>query len=100
MAKYAKLNTEKTDVIKLFIANEEDINSGIFGNPELFIDVTDLDYVSIGSTYDEETDTFKPLKPFVSWIFDEETNEWVAPIEKPEGFYFWKEELQSWEVLE
>ena len=34
MAKYAKLNTQKTDVIKLFIAEEEDINKGIFGNSE------------------------------------------------------------------
>jgi hypothetical protein len=61
-------------------------------------------YASIGYTYEEQRDAFIPLKPFLSWLLDEVTCQWEAPvlypIDAPEGtFYSWNEENQSWEEV-
>jgi hypothetical protein len=42
----------------------------------------------------------KQVKPFNSWIFNEETCAYDAPIPKPEGpeRYKWNEDNQSWYV--
>lgn len=56
-------------------------------------------YAGIGFTYDEERDAFIPPKPFASWLLDEETCRWEAPIPYPgdeETFYAWDEELGDW----
>ena len=59
-------------------------------------------YAGIGFTYDEERDAFIPPKPFESWVLDEDTCLWVAPIPYPEdgGDYAWDEELQEWTAVE
>lgn len=50
-----------------------------------------------GSKYDEELDAFIPPKPFDSWILNEETCRWEAPVPMPtEGFWQWSEELGNW----
>jgi hypothetical protein len=41
-------------------------------------------YAGIGYKYDEERDAFIPPKPFESWILNEETCQWVAPIPYPD----------------
>ena len=55
-------------------------------------------YASINFTYDEELDAFIPPKPYNSWILNEETCQWVAPIAKPntEGTWLWDEETEQW----
>lgn len=59
-------------------------------------------YAGIGCKYDEEKDAFIPPQPFSSWIFNEESWNWVAPSPRPElqddqtGFYKWDEESLSW----
>lgn len=55
-------------------------------------------YASIGFTYDEIRDAFIPPKPeYDSWILNEDTCLWEAPIPQPDpvdgGFYVWDEEL-------
>lgn len=57
-------------------------------------------YAGIGYTYDEEIDAFIPPKPFPSWLLDEPTCTWEAPIPKPEGDYVWNEETQEWDLSE
>jgi len=57
-------------------------------------------YAGIGFTYDPSLDAFIPPKPYPSWIFDNDTAKWKAPVEKPEGFgWTWNEESQSWVSL-
>ena len=55
-------------------------------------------YAGIGFTYDRELDAFIPPKPFASWILDEETCWWNAPIAYPEDDkqYRWNEDSLSW----
>jgi hypothetical protein len=57
-------------------------------------------YAGIGFTYDSERDAFIPLKPFDSWILDEETAQWEAPIPYPtDGFtYSWNEAELGWDI--
>ena len=54
-------------------------------------------YAGIGYTYDSVRDAFIPPKPFASWLLDEETCQWNAPIAKPEGLYVWNESIVNWE---
>jgi len=53
-------------------------------------------YAGIGFTYDEERDAFIPPQPYPSWIVNEETCRWEAPVSMPEGAYIWDEETVSW----
>jgi hypothetical protein len=41
-------------------------------------------YAGIGYTYDSVRDAFIPPKPFNSWILDEQTCLWKAPVDMPE----------------
>ena len=60
-------------------------------------------YAGIGYTYDENRDAFIPPKPFDSWILDENTCWWEAPIPYPENSegigYEWNESTQSWDEV-
>ena len=55
-------------------------------------------YAGVGYSYDPERDAFIPAKPFDSWVLDEATCLWVAPIEYPAdgGMYTWDESEGDW----
>lgn len=53
-----------------------------------------------GFTYDETRDAFIPIQPFDSWVLDEDTCQWKAPIPQPDGVgYVWDEAGQKWQKL-
>jgi hypothetical protein len=58
-------------------------------------------YAGIGYTYDEGRDAFIPPKPFESWLLDEDTCNWNAPVPMPTDgkFYQWDEETTSWKEV-
>ena len=54
-------------------------------------------YAGIGFTYDEDRDAFIPPQPYASWVLDEATCQWVAPIAYPaEGVHTWDEQAGDW----
>jgi hypothetical protein len=57
-----------------------------------------FNYAGIGFTYDPERDAFIPPKPYESWVLDEATCLWVAPIPYPEdgASYVWDEDGGDW----
>ena len=61
-------------------------------------------HAGIGYTYDETRDAFIPKKPFNSWILNEDTCIWEAPVAMPitelenNQYYSWKESIINWEV--
>lgn len=57
-------------------------------------------YAGIGFTYDAERDAFIQPKPYASWVLNEETCSWEAPIPMPEGNYRWDEDSVSWLEVE
>ena len=56
-------------------------------------------YAGIGFRYDSDLDAFIAPKPFDSWLLNEETAQWEAPIAYPtDGLtYSWNEEVGDWE---
>lgn len=63
-----------------------------------------VNYARIGDTYDEERDAFivKPINDFASWVLNEETLHWEAPVPMPEdgNIYIWDEPTVSWKLRE
>lgn len=59
-------------------------------------------YAGIGFTYDSERDAFIPPKPYDSWVLNEETCLWQAPIPYPVGGgeYSWNEKEGTWELFD
>jgi len=58
-----------------------------------------FNYAGIGMFYDKDKDAFIPLKPFISWVLNEENYKWEAPTPMPveEGKFFnWDEPTLSW----
>jgi hypothetical protein len=61
-------------------------------------------HAGIGYTYDEDRDAFIPKKPFNSWILNEDTCLWEAPVAIPtetledNQYYSWNESIINWEI--
>jgi hypothetical protein len=55
-------------------------------------------YAGIGYTYDPVRDAFISPKPFASWVLNEDTCLWEAPVACPQDGkqYQWDEETTSW----
>jgi hypothetical protein len=55
-------------------------------------------HAGIEYTYDEDRDAFIPPKPYNSWILNESTCLWNAPVARPEdgNVYFWNEQTLNW----
>ena len=61
-------------------------------------------HAGIGYTYDDNRDAFIPPKPFNSWILNEDTCLWNAPVSMPteeleeNEYYSWNESIINWEI--
>ena len=55
-------------------------------------------FAGIGYTYDEDRDAFIPRKPYQSWMLNENTCQWEAPVAYPKDGqkYSWNEENKNW----
>jgi len=55
-------------------------------------------FAGIGFTYDAGRDAFIPPKPFSSWLLNDDTCLWDAPVAMPTegGPYKWDESTLSW----
>jgi len=122
MAHFAKLGTgnivEKVEVVSNDIATTEQAGVDFLNNLYKSRDVWKQtsynnnirkNYAGIGYKYDQTRDAFIPPKPFNSWILDEETCLWEAPVAKPtltqeqidnKNYYNWNEENQSWTLTQ
>ena len=58
-------------------------------------------YAGIGYSYDDTRDAFIPPKPYPSWVLNETTCLWDAPVAYPDdgNMYQWNEETQSWDQV-
>jgi hypothetical protein len=65
-------------------------------------------YAGLGYTYNTDIDAFVPPKPFASWLLNETTAQWEAPVAMPEDAgtgeppkrYSWDEATTSWVEVE
>jgi hypothetical protein len=58
-------------------------------------------YAGIGYTYDTENDVFYAPQPFPSWILNNTTWLWEAPVAMPTDGkqYKWNESITNWEEV-
>jgi len=59
-------------------------------------------FAGIGYHYDQQRDAFISPKPFNSWILNEDTCRWEAPVAYPQddNKYIWNEQTKSWDLVE
>lgn len=114
MAHYAQLD-ENNIVKRVLVIEQEDINTGLFGDPNSFIQTSYNTYAGIhrlggtplrknyagqGYTYDPVRDAFIPPKPeYESWTLNEDTCQWESPVPYPSDDtkdYSWDEATLSW----
>jgi hypothetical protein len=116
MAHFAKINEENI-VEQVIVVNNSDCGDLEFPESETigqsFINSIGLNgvwiqtsyngnfrknYAGMGYTYDESRNAFIPVKPYPSWILNEETCIWEAPTPRPsdDKFYDWDEENLTW----
>ena len=114
MAHFAQLDKDNK-VIQVIVAEDTDIQSGVFGDPSSWLKTSyntwrgdhpeerplRKNFAGIGYTYDKQRDAFVAPKPYESWVLDEETCHWNAPVNFPEDgkMYRWVEEQQKWDEV-
>jgi len=62
-------------------------------------------YAGIGFTYDANRNAFIPQKPYNSWVLNETTCQWEAPVAYPvdsniNNRYKWNESTLTWDIVE
>jgi len=114
MSHYAKI--ENGIVVQVIVAEEDFIATGALGDPANFVQTSynthggkhpedrplRKNYAGVGYAYDEQRDAFIPPQPFASWLLNEETCLWDAPVAMPtdDKKYAWDEESVSWKEVE
>jgi len=58
-------------------------------------------FAGIGYTYDHELDAFISPKPYSSWLLNEGTCKWQAPVAYPNdgNAYSWNETNNTWDLI-
>ena len=115
MSHFAKI--ENSIVNQVIVADQDVIDSGMFGagwvqtsyntrggihygqdgQPDGGVALR-KNYAGIGYTYDAGRDAFIAPQPFLSWVLNEQTCRWEAPIPMPKDgkMYQWDEPSLSW----
>lgn len=116
MSHFAQLDQNNT-VTQVLVIEQDAVDTGLFGEPSSFVQTsyntlggvhlqggTPLrkNYAGIGYTYDAERDAFVPPKPYASWVLNETTCLWDAPVPQPTDpnkHYKWNEATTAWQEV-
>jgi len=116
---------EQDIVVQVLRITQDVINTGAFGDPASFVQVSfntrggvhydpetgepsadqskalRKNYPGIGDKYDRTRDAFIGKQPFASWLLNEETCLWNAPVARPTDGkpYNWDEATLSWKEI-
>jgi hypothetical protein len=117
MSHFAKV--ENGIVTQVIVAEQDFIDSGAVGDPSTWVQTSyntyggqhrnggtplRMNYAGIGMVYDSVRDAFYAPSPYPSWVLDEATCIWNAPVPLPEDAgqgdppkaYNWDEATTSW----
>jgi len=102
MSHFAQLDNNNM-VVNVIVAEQELIISGSLGSPTGWVQIEfNGVYIEgppgIGYTYDSALDAFYAPQPYPSWVLNEDTCLWEAPVAYPDDdkMYAWDEETTSW----
>ena len=104
MSYFAKLNSENI-VVAVYPGKDTDTEEKISERTGETYKKTSYtgsirkNYAGIGYIYDASKDAFIPPKPYNSWVLDNDTCQWKAPVNLPDetNFYIWNEDNLKWE---
>lgn len=111
MAHFAEIDENNIVTRVLVVANEQehrgqeflanDLGLGGFWIQTSYNNNIRKNYAGIGYTFDPVRDAFIPPQPHASWILNEETCRWEAPIAYPtDGIvYIWDETTTDWKAI-
>ena len=105
MSHYAKVVDSK--VISVIVAEEDFFDSFVDDSPGTWIQTSYTgsirkNYAAIGFTYDLTRDAFIEPQPYTSWVLNETTCKYEAPVTYPDDGkgYRWNEETTNWTEIE
>jgi hypothetical protein len=114
MAHFAKLTSDNVVLAVIVVANDDapDEQTGIewltnwsggypYWKQTSYNATIRKNYAGINYTYDPVRDAFIPPKPYPSWVLDEETCHWTAPVPYLDdgNKYLWNESTLTWEAV-
>ena len=118
MSHFAQID-ENNIVTRVLVIEQDVVDTGLFGEPSSFI-LTSYNthggihtlggtplrknYAGTGYTYDRGRDAFIPPKTYNSWVLNESTCLWEAPVPLPSDAgtgtppksYIWDENTVNW----
>jgi hypothetical protein len=121
MAHFAEID-ENNIVKRVIVAEQDFIDSGAVGDSANWIQTSyntrggvhytpnsdepdggialRKNYAGVGYTYDSDKDAFYDLRPYPSWLLNEDSCQWESPVPYPDdgSDYNWNEENQSWDL--
>lgn len=118
MSHFAQINSDNI-VTQVIVIEQQTLNSGMWGDPNSWIQTSyntrggvhygadgqpdggvalRKNYAGVGFTYDRGRDAFIPPQPFPSWVLNEDTCLWSAPVPYPTDGqqYTWDEATLNW----
>ena len=114
MAHFAKLGTgniiETVQVVSNDIATTEqagvDFLNNLYNSRDVWKQTSyngniRKNFAGVGYSYDQTRDAFIPKKPYNSWILNEDTCLWEAPVAYPTDGekYNWNETTTTWDLI-
>jgi len=127
MAHFAKLNSKNKVEQVIVVHNNELLDSegneveevgivfckSLFGSSTVWKQTSyngnmRKNFAGIGYSYDAGRDAFIPPQPYASWVLDETTCLWEAPVARPDltqdqidagSYYTWNEATTSWDLV-
>ena len=122
MSHFAEIDSNNI-VQRVLVIDQENINTGVWGSPDNWIQTSyntrgglhyapnsiTLDsgvplrknYAGVGFTYDKDRDAFIAPQPFASWVLNDNTCQWNAPVACPADgkMYTWDENNTEWKEI-
>ena len=119
MSHFAEINNENI-VQRVIVAEQDFIDSGVVGDSSNWIQTSyntrggvhyapnshepdsgialRKNYAGVGYIYDSVRNAFYLPQPYPSWLLDDETCQWDAPIPRPDDgkWYDWDESTTNW----
>jgi len=117
MAHFAQIDNNNIVTQVIVVANEELLDNGVESEVKGVAFCQSLfggnwkqtsyngnmrkNYAGIGYTYDSDRDAFIAPQPYSSWILNEDTCRWEAPVPYPTDgkMYSWNEATLSWDEV-
>ena len=118
MAHFAQID-ENNIVSRVLVIEQEMVDTGLWGDPATWVQTSyntrggvhyssdnlpdggiamRKNFAGIGYTYDSIRDAFYAPQPYPSWVLNEDSCIWEAPVTYPDDgkMYLWDETTTNW----